>query len=87
MTLKNMRINEVEIKQRKVWLVIDQLKIHSPNFSKLESKPEFLCYFNLTEPNSMIIGELLKDEEGKVILFKSPDEAINRAVEVLNKRL
>ncbi len=82
-----MKVKEIQLKNRTVWLAIDQLRIYSADFKFIEEKPEFLCYFKLTEPNPIIYGELLRDKEGKPILFNSVDEAIEKAIELLNQRL
>lgn len=82
-----MKVKEILLKSRTVWLAIDQLRIYSPDLKFIEEKPEFLCYFKLTEPNPIIFGELLRDKEGKPIIFKSVDEAIEKAKEILNQRL
>ncbi len=82
-----MTIKIIQIKEKAIWLAIDQLRTYSLDFKFIEEKPEFLCYFKLTEPNPIIYGELLRDKEGKPILFKSVDEAIEKAKELLNQRL
>jgi hypothetical protein len=47
-----MKVKEIQLKNRTVWLAIDQLRIYSADFKFIEEKSEFLCYFNLTEPKS-----------------------------------
>jgi hypothetical protein len=83
----NMIVKNIEIKSRTVWLAIDQLRTYSVDFKFIEEKSEFLCYFKLTEPNPIICGELLRDTDNKPILFKTVDEAIEKAKEILNKKL
>lgn len=82
-----MTVKEIQLYNRTVWLAIDQLRTYSADFKFIEEKPEFLCYFKLTEPNPIIYGELLRDKEGKPILFATIDEAIEKAKELLNQRL
>lgn len=82
-----MKVKEIQLKNKTVWLAIDQLRAYSADFRFFEEKPEFLCFFNLTEPTSIVYGELLRDKEGKPILFRSVDEAIEKAKELLNQRL
>lgn len=80
-------VKEIVIKNRIIWLVIDQLRTYTEDYKFIEEKPEFLCYFKLTEPNPIIYGELLRDKENKPILFKTVDEAIEKAKEYLSQRL
>lgn len=82
-----MIVKTFEIKSRTVWLAIDQLRIYSSDLKFIEDKPEFLCYFKLTEPNPIICGELLRDTDNKPILFRTADEAIDKAKEILNRKL
>ena len=77
----------MQLKNRTVWLAIDQLRTYSADFKNIEEQQEFLCYFKLTEPNFNIYGELLRDKEGKPILFKTVDEAIEKSMKLLNQRL
>jgi hypothetical protein len=82
-----MIIREIKLKNRTVWLVIDQLRTYSTDFYKIEDKPEFLCYFKLTEPNSTIYGELLRDKDNKPLIFNSINDATEKAIDLLNKKL
>ena len=82
-----MIVKNIELKSRTVWLSIDQLRTYSVDFKFIEEKSEFLCYFNLTEPNQIFSGELLRDTDNKPILFQTVDEAIEKAKEILNEKL
>jgi len=82
-----MTVKEMQLKNRTVWLAIDQLRTYSADFKNIEEKQEFLCYFKLTEPNFNIYGELIRDKEGKPILFKTVDEAIEKSIELLIQKL
>ncbi len=82
-----MIVKEIQLKNRTVWLAIDQLRTYSSDFKFIEDKSEFLCYFKLTEPNLTINGELIRDKDNKPLLFKSVNEAIEQAMEILNQKL
>ncbi len=82
-----MIVKEIKLKNRTVWLAIDQLRTYSTDFKFIEDKTEFLCYFKLTEPNQTIYGELLRDNDNKPLLFNSVNEAIEKAKELLNEKL
>lgn len=82
-----MTVKEIKIKDRSVWLAIDQLRMYSQDLNCIEDRPEYMCYFKLTEPTPIIYGELLRDQEAKPILFTTIDDAIREAKELLNKRL
>ena len=82
-----MKVRIIQLKEKAVWLTIDQLRTYSTDFKFIEEKQEFLCYFKLTEPTTMIYGELLCDKKGKPIIFNSIDKAIEKAKEILNQRL
>jgi hypothetical protein len=82
-----MTVKIIHLKDKTIWLAIDQLRTYSSDFKLIEDKPEFLCYFKLTEPNPIIYGELLRDNEGKPKLFTSIDEAIEKAKELLKQKL
>ncbi|WP_291401364.1 hypothetical protein [Daejeonella sp.] len=82
MIIRNLTINNFS-----VWITIDQLRFYSNNRLRIESPEEFLCYFKLTEPTPMIIGELFKDEFNVPKLFNSADNALKYAEYELEKRL
>lgn len=82
MIIKNIPINNIS-----VWITIDQLRVYSADRMRIESQKEFLCYFKLSEPTSMIIGELLKDESNLPKLFNSVENALVYAKSELEKRL
>ena len=82
MTVENVTINGIS-----VWLTVDQLRVYSNDRSRIETRQEFLCYFKLAEPTTMIIGELFKDESLKPKLFNTVDSALTYARTELEKRL
>jgi hypothetical protein len=82
MTIENITISGIS-----VWLSVDQLRVYSSDRSRIETKQEFLCYFKLSEPTAMIIGELFKDDSHKPKLFNSVDSALTFARTELEKRL
>jgi len=82
MTVENITISNISI-----WLTIDQLRMYSADRSRFESRQEYLCYFKLSEPTPMIIGELFRDTENKPMLFLSVEEAISFAKNELTNRL
>lgn len=82
MTVENIKINGIS-----VCLLADQLRVYSSDRSRIETRQEFLCYFKLSEPTSMIIGELFKDDSNKPILFNSVDTALAFAKNELERRL
>jgi hypothetical protein len=82
-----MIIKNITINNNSVWITIDQLRVYSADRIRIESREEYLCYFKLSEPTSMIIGELLKDESNIPKLFNSVDNAFVYAKSELEKRL
>jgi hypothetical protein len=82
MTVENITINGIS-----VWLTVDQLRVYSSDRSRIETRQEFLCYFKLSEPTAMIIGELFKDDSDKPKLFNSVENALTYAKTELEKRL
>lgn len=45
-----MQIETININDKNVWLVIDQLRIYSPDNNSINSCDEYMCYYKLTEP-------------------------------------
>ena len=82
-----MKITSFEIKQRTVWILLDQLRTYTLDMKNTEYRDEFLCYFKMSEPTPFIYGELLRDSAGKPILFKSTEEAIKACIDHLNTLL
>jgi hypothetical protein len=82
MTVENITISNISI-----WLTIDQLRMYSADRSRIESRQEYLCYFKLSEPTPMIIGELFRDTENKPMLFSSVEDAISFATRQLTMML
>jgi hypothetical protein len=82
-----MIIENITINNNSVWITIDQLRVYSADRIRIESREEYLCYFKLSEPTSMIIGELLKDESNIPRLFNSVENAFVYAKSELEKRL
>lgn len=82
-----MIVRAIQLKDKIVWLVIDQLRRYSTDFKSLDENEEFLCYFKLSEPSSILYGELLRDMEGRPLLFKNVDEAVEKAKGLLNQKL
>ena len=82
MTIENITISGIS-----VWLSVDQLREYSSDISRIETRQEFLCYYKLSEPTAMIIGELFKDDSNKPILFNSVDTALAFAINELERRL
>lgn len=82
MSVENITINGIS-----VWVTVDQLRVYSADRSRIETRQEFLCYFKLSEPTSIIQGELFRDSENKPKLFDSGNKAIEYAKTELDKRL
>ena len=82
-----MTIKEIKLTNRTVWLEIDQLRTYSADSGLIEDKSEFLCYFKLTETTQTIFGELIRDNNNKPIVFNSIEDAIEKAIVILNKKL
>jgi len=81
-----MTVKIIKVKDKTVWLAIDQLKIYTSDEEMIERENEFLCYFKMTEPSLLVLGELFRDEDGRPKLFTSIDSAIEIAKFELNKR-
>ncbi len=82
-----MTIKTINVSGRTIWLSIDQLRIYSADHNMTELKEEFLCYFKMSEPTPLILGELFRDENKKPLLFNSIDLATEYATNELGKRL
>lgn len=74
-----MRIEEINVRENTVWIVIEPLRIENQILNN-----QFFCYFKLTKPNDLVYGELFKGDDGKTIIFNSPEQAIEYANTNLN---
>ena len=60
-----------------VWISIEEINIFSESKNIIEHTGEYICYLKFAEtPPFMVIGEPLKDEKNKLLIFKSYQEAI-----------
>ena len=67
------RIEAYAVAGQIAWLVIDPVRQVDDN-GLLSHTGQYVCYFNHKEPNAVVLGELLRDEEGRVRVFGSIDE-------------
>ena len=63
-----------------VWFVIDNLRYYDENQEIIEKDDEFICFFNFKEPTILILGELIKNSNGQIAVFKSANNALNAAL-------
>lgn len=82
-----MKIIELEIKNQRIWLVIELLRTYSSDFQTFTSTGKYICYFKLTEPTQFIFGELFKDKSNMPIIFNSEEQAKEYAENYLNDKL
>lgn len=82
-----MTITTIYISGKQIWLSIDQLRIYNPDNVTIELKDEFLCFFKLSEPTPLILGELFRDNNNRPMVFSSISEATMYAQEELTRRL
>ena len=83
-----MKITALNINKTKVWLSIQQF-LHYKNgkIAELICDNEYVCYFKFSEPSDIIFGELILDENRKIKLFKSIEEAEIFGMEYIQKRI
>lgn len=74
-----MRIEKIHVRENIIWIVIDPLQIDNQILNN-----QFFCYFKLTQPTDIIYGELFRGDNGKPIIFNSPEQAIEYANANLN---
>lgn len=79
-----MRNETIDINGNTIWLTIDQIRVFNEDMNLIETKNEFICFFKLTE-TTQFYGELLRDENNVVLVFKSPDQAIQYTKTVFNR--
>ncbi|WP_319231671.1 hypothetical protein [Draconibacterium orientale] len=82
-----MKIIELEIKNQRIWLVIELLRVYSPDFKAFTPTGRYICYFKLTEPTQFILGELFKDKRNIPIMFNSEEQAKEYAENYLKDKL
>jgi hypothetical protein len=81
-----MKQKKIEIKLS-VWLTIDKLRLPSENGGGFVEQDEYLCFYNFSKPSGgVVVGELLKDDAGKPLLFKTCDEAVLSATKYLTNK-
>jgi hypothetical protein len=72
--------------QSLAWVSIEEVNVFSESKNILENTGEFICYLKFTENVPYIfLGEPLKNEDSKPILFKSYQEAIDFLKKVTTK--
>lgn len=83
-----MKITVININNIKIWLSIQQF-LHYKNgkIADLVCDNEYVCYFKFSEPSDIILGELILDENKKIKLFKSIEEAEIFGMEYIQKRI
>jgi hypothetical protein len=59
-----------------VWFYIDNIRYYESNQVIVEKKDEFLCYFKFSEPTIICLGELVKHPDGKIVIFKTAQNAL-----------
>lgn len=85
-----MKITTIYINKVKVCLLIQQLLHHeNGKVGTLVCSNEYICYFKFSEPKPTDIGfgELILDENRKIKLFNSIDEAEIFAMEYIEKKI
>ena len=70
-----MEIRTLEINGEPLWLVIDQFRVYVEANNSFVTTEKFICYFKLSEPNTLFFGELVKDENELPRLFNTPNDA------------
>ena len=69
-----------------VWFVIDNIRYHDENQEIIEKDDEFICFFNFKEPTILILGELIKNSNGQIAVFKTANNALNAALDYVKTK-
>lgn len=63
-----------------VWFIIDNIRYYDEKQKIIEKEDEFICFFNFKEPSNLVLGELVKNQTGKIAVFKTANNALNTAL-------
>lgn len=70
-----------------IWVSIEEVNVYSESKNVIEHTGEYICYLKHTETSPYIVfGEPLKDENKKLLIFKSKQEAINYVKKITTKK-
>ena len=59
-----------------VWFYIDTLRYYNSSQELLEKEDSFICYYKFTEPFLFCIGEIIKDQNDKIVIFNTAQNAL-----------
>ncbi|KAB2913769.1 MAG: hypothetical protein F9K23_16125 [Bacteroidetes bacterium] len=65
---------ELIINGLSIWVTVEPPLVYQQDQNAYIQSDKYLCFYNLNDPK-MILGEIIKNEHGKPILFDSPDAA------------
>jgi hypothetical protein len=68
-----------------IWISIEEVNVYSESKNEIEHTEEYICYLKFTEPNILVSGEIIKDENNKPLIFNSKEEAIEYVKQIKNK--
>jgi len=78
-----MKIEKLIINNTELTLIFDFVSLPSINIGQGNNKT--VCYFNFKAPNEIIIGEIIRNENG-IVLFDNEKEARVYAIEYIKEK-
>lgn len=83
-----MKTTTININKIKIWLLIQQFfHYENRNGLSLVWNNEYICFFKFSEPTDVVLGELILDENKRVKLFKSVEDAEAFGIEYIEKKI
>ena len=78
-----MEIEKLEINNTELNLIFDFVSLPLINNGQRNNKT--VCYFNFKAPNEIIIGEIIRDENG-IVLFDNKEDARDYAIKYIKEK-
>jgi hypothetical protein len=73
--------------QSVVWVSIEEVNVFSESKNIIEHTGEYICYLKFGEtPSYLVLGEPLKDENNKPLIFNSLPKAIEYVKKLTTKK-
>lgn len=69
-----------------VWFVIDNIRYYDSSRNIIEKEDEFICFFKFKEPTFLFLGELLKNPNGEIAVFKTANNALNAGLNYVKSK-